>query len=242
MATTKKTTQPARTVKKSTKSARVSRVSKSSETPPTSTPMMSNKIPTPMTPVNRRKLLGVVVLGLILAGLYYARGLFVVAIVNGQPVTRYEVIRDLENQAGQGTVDALVSKRLVRMEAEKMGITISQSNIDARIKTIEDDLKSSGQTLDELLKAQGVTRAEVEEQTELQLMLKKLLADKVKVSDSEVDAALEQQKDGKPDDMSDAEFKKQIRSSLEEQKFAFEAQSYIQELQNKADIKYWHQY
>lgn len=247
MPTTKKTTQPtARVRKSSSKAPKSRRTSPQDVTVETETMSMSRPSMPVMNmnldPEKKKKLMMVAVLGIILAVLYYAKGLFVVAFVNGQPITRYEVIKDLEKQAGKGSVDALVSKRLVRMDAEKKGITVPQSDIDARIKQIEDDLKSSGQKLDDLLKAQGVTRAEVEEQTELQLMLKKILKDKVKVSDAEVDAAYEQQKEAKPEGMTDEAFKKQMRSSLEEQKFSFEAQTYIQGLQSKAKVTYWHEY
>lgn len=190
----------------------------------------------------QKKIRAVLLVALLFSVIYYFRDLFIVAIVNGQPVTRFEVIRDLEKQAGKGAASALVSKKLIAMEADKKGISVDQKDIDARITAIEKDLKSSGQTLDEVLKLQGVTRKEVEEQTRLQLMLKKLLKDKIAVKDADVDAAVKEQAESKPKDMSDAEFKEQVRTSLEEQQFSFEAQSYIQELQNNAKITYWHQY
>lgn len=229
MPTTKKTTKPARkTVRKVSMPL--------SDTVVTMDTTDSHMMGT------QKKIRLVLLVALILTALYYFRGMFVVAMVNGKPVTRYEVIRDLEKQAGKGATDALVSKKLVAMAADKKGITIDQKDVDARIAAIEKDLKSSGQTLDEVLKTQGVTRKEVEEQTRLQLMLKKLLKDKIAVKQSDVDAAMKDQLKSKPEGMSDAEFEKQIRSSLEEQQFSFEAQSYIQELQNKAQITYWHQY
>lgn len=218
MATTKKTAQPkSKTVKR------------------TSIPSGSS------LPMNRNTKI-VIVIGLILAGLYYARGLFVVALVNGQPITRYEVIHELERQAGQATTDALISEKLIYNQAKEQGITIEQSAIDKRIKDIEDDLATTGQNLDELLELQGVTRQEVEDQTRLQLILRELLADKIAVTDEEVDDVFEQQLEVKPEDLSEEEFRAQIKSSIEEQKFSFEAQSFVQELQNGARIQYWLEY
>jgi hypothetical protein len=237
MATTKKASQTPRPARKAVRTTRTS-----------STSQTSTMVPSPLSMsidtagLRKNNIVKVLILGLILAALFYARGFFVVAIVNGQPITRYAVVSELEKQAGKGTTDALISKKLVRMEAEKKGIKIEQSAVDAHIKEIEKDLKSSGQSFEELLKAQGITRAQVEEQTELQLMLKKLLKEKTAVKDSEVEAAFEEQKSSMPEGMSDEAFKEQLRASLEEQKFAFEAQTYIQELQNNAKITYWHNY
>ena len=241
MPTTKKTPTTARKTVKKTSTTKSSTMK---STPMKDMPMSESikNSPTPTQKNRQNQMRMVIGIALLLVALYYLRGMFIVAFVNGQPITRYEVVRDLEKQAGQGATDALVSKKLIAMEADKKGIEIAQKEIDERISAIEKDLKSSGQTLDEVLEAQGVTRAEVEEQTKLQLMLKKLLKDKIAVKDAEVEAAATEQMSAKPEGMSDDEFKKQIRSSLEDQQFSFEAQSYIQELQNNAKVTYWHQY
>lgn len=233
MALPKKTTQP-KTVRGRKSSVRV--VTDTSE---------SAKIPQAPVVADSQKQLRMrlyVVLGLALVALYYFKGLFVVALVNGKPVMRYDVIKELEKQAGKGTTDSIIAKKLVVMEAEKKGIVVDEKDVQENISKIEKDLAKSGQKLDELLKAQNVTRKEVEEQTRLQLTLKALLADKVKVTDKEVAAALEEQKASMPEGMTEAEFKKQIMTGLEEQKFSAEAQTYIQNIQKNAQITFWHMY
>lgn len=234
MALSKKTTQP-KTVR--------------ARKPVTSTPMSDSsasakipEAPVMMDAQRQQRMRMYVILGLVLVALYYFKGLFVVALVNGKPVMRYQVIQELEKQAGKGTTDSLIAKKLVVMEAKKKGIVIADKDVQENISKIEKDLAKSGQKLDELLKAQNVTRKEVEEQTRLQLTLKALLADKIKVTDKEVESALEEQKETKPAGMSDADFKKQIATSLEEQKFSAEAQTYIQNIQKNAQITYWHMY
>ena len=174
--------------------------------------------------------------------LYYLKSFFVVALVNNRPITRYQVIKSLEQQGGKGTLDSLISEELIKQDAQKKGVTVSQQEIDERVKSIEDEIKKSGQSFDNLLKTQGITRQQVEEQTRLQLILKRLLADKIKVSDKEVEESYVQQKDSKPKETSDGEYKKQIREALENQKLSFEAQTYVQSLQSKANIRYWLRY
>lgn len=228
MATTKKTTQT-----KTTADKKVTKTSSKTDTSPENTRLSSK-----MTKEQQMKFFIVVVIGLVLAGLYYYRGQFIVATVNGTPITRYEVIRELEQQAGQATIDSIISKKLIVQKAEEEGIEVTQEDINAKIKEIEDQLKTSGQSLDELLELQGVTRSQVEEQTKIQIMLEKLLADKTSVTKDEVAAAVEQQSELMPEGMSPEEFSKQIESNLKDQKFAFEVQNFIQELQNGASINY----
>ncbi len=228
---TKKTTQT-KTTKKTTSNTSTSR--------PSSMPFDVARVSKALQG-NKKPLIALVIV-LIAVGLYFGKGLFVVALVNGQPVTRYEVIKELESQAGQSTTDAIISEILVKQKASEQGITISQEQIDERIKEIEADLATTGQSLDELLELQGLTRDAVEDQIRLQLMLRELLADKIEVSVEEVEAAVEQQAEVKPEGMSDEEFAAQIQAGLEEQQFAFEAQSYIQGLQSEANTTYWHQY
>ncbi len=234
MALSKKTTQP-KTVRarKPVMSASMDDMSSSAKIP---------EAPVMMDAQRQQRMRMYVILGLVLVALYYFKGLFVVALVNGKPIMRYQVIQELEKQAGKGTTDSLIAKKLVVMEAKKKGIVIADKDVQENISKIEKDLAKSGQKLDELLKAQNVTRKEVEEQTRLQLTLKALLADKIKVTDKELATALEEQKETKPAGMSDADFKKQIATSLEEQKFSAEAQTYIQNIQKNAQITFWHMY
>ena len=189
-----------------------------------------------------RQLYILVALAIIAGLLYYGRGIFVAATVNGSPVSRLAVIKSLEQQGGKGALDGIISEKLLRQEAKKKGITVKKDEVNARIADIEKELKSSGQSLDKLLESQGISRKQVENQTELQLLLKKMLADKIKVTDQEVDAAAKEQSATKPETVSDADFKKQIKEALENQKLSFEAQTYIQELQSKAKIQYIHTY
>lgn len=238
MAPTKKPSKPTRkSLKKSASPA--SSVSDSLDS------VAPNRVPEApmMSDVARQKRMRLYVgVGLLLVALYYFRGMFVVTLVNGKPITRYEVMKELEKQGGKGVVDNLVAQKLVMMEAEAKGVSVSDEAVAKRISEIEKDVSSSGQKLDDILKAQGLTREDVKTQTRLQLTLKELLKDTTKVSDEEVATLVEEQKDARPEGVSDADFSAQIRESLEQQKFATEVQSYIESLREKAQITQWHAY
>ncbi|MBP9798099.1 SurA N-terminal domain-containing protein [Candidatus Woesebacteria bacterium] len=242
MAPKKTTSKPIVSVKKTSPKKSTSKKMKDSVVM-MDTPMKSENATMSSPRMERNKQLYMLVgLAIVVGLLYYGRGLFVAAMVNGSPISRLAVIKSLEQQGGKGALDGIISEKLLKQEAQKKGVSVTKAEVDTRIADIEKELKASGQSLDKLLEMQGISMQQVREQTELQLLLKKVLADKIKVTDAEVDAAVKEQIASKPETVSDAEFKKQIKDGLENQKLSFEAQSYIQELQSKAKINYIHKY
>ncbi len=59
--------------------------------------------------------------GVIIAAalLYYFRSAFVAATVNGQPISRLSLVRELEKQGGKQAMDSLITKTLIDQEAKK---------------------------------------------------------------------------------------------------------------------------
>jgi len=107
-------------------------------------------------------------------------------LVNGIPITRFAVIRELEQQGGKQVLDGLISNELVFQEAGREGVKVSDADINAQIKTIEDSLKSQGQTLDEALVAQGMTRVDLFDQLKVQKIAEAILGPKITISNKEI--------------------------------------------------------
>jgi len=184
----------------------------------------------------RKHLYALIVIVLVMAGLgYFFRAQFIVATVNGQPIWRWEVVADLEKQGGKRIVDTLVTKALVLQEAEKKGVTISDSQIDKEIKKVSDEIKKQGQELDKLLEAQGMTRDDLVEQIRMQKLVEKM-AGEVKVSDKEVEDYMEETKESIPEDMETEEVEKNVRENLRQQKLNEKIQTWINSLKEKAEI------
>lgn len=238
MATTTKSTKPTKKVSKSTLSKTSKNASKMNVVAETHIP----EAPVSLDSARQKRMRLYAGLGLLLVALYYFRGMFVVTLVNGKPITRYEVMKELEKQGGKGVVDNLIAQKLILMEADAKGVVITDEAVNKRISEIEKDLSSSGQKLEDLLTAQGLTRDDIAKQTRLQLALKELLKDKTKVTDKEVEALAMEQKESKPEGVTDAEFTKQLKESLEQQKFSQTVQTYLEELRKKAQITQWHSY
>lgn len=194
--------------------------------------------------VNRRtigiSLAAVVVL--ILLALAFAQGLVVAATVNGSPITRLSVIRELEARSGKQALDARIQKTLIDNELRSLGITVAQEEIDTEIKAIEAQVASQGGTLEQALAQQGMTEAQLREQIMEQKKIEKVLAGTIEVTDAEVEAYIKEQK-MKPSAGETAEaHKAEVKEQLRRSKMSDAAQQWLDELKAKANITYYVEY
>lgn len=184
----------------------------------------------------------VVTLLIILGLLYYFKGLFVVAIVNGEPISRLSEIRELEKQNGKQVLESLVTKTLILQEAKKQNATISQTEIDQAIKKIEKDIEGQGQTLDQALTVRGMTRADLIEQIKIQKLIEKTLGKDIKVTDNEVDDYIAKNKITAPEGIKPEETKARVKEQLLQQKLSESFQTWIENLKKNAKINYFLNY
>ena len=129
------------------------------------------------------------VLGLLLLVLaflvYKNKGLFVAATVNGQPLWRMSLDSKLVTQYGSQTVDEMVGEMLIRQAASTKKVSVSPAEVNAKLAEIEKSL--NGQiTLKDALAQQGDTVESFRQRIELQLLLEKLTAGQVTVSEQEI--------------------------------------------------------
>ncbi|MFH1833156.1 MAG: hypothetical protein ABH816_03235 [Candidatus Levyibacteriota bacterium] len=180
---------------------------------------------------------------LVLIGLIYCfRGIFVAAVVNGETISRLSIIQSLEKQSGKQAVESEITKLLILSQAQKKNITVSQSEIDTQILTIEKSLTDQGQTLDSALAFQGMTKQDLVEQIRIQKIIEKILGKDISVSDKEIDDYIANNNLTTPDGSSDDEFKAGIKQQLEQQKMGEKFQTWIAEVQKSAKIEYYINY
>ena len=180
---------------------------------------------------------------LLIGGLaYYYRNLLVAATVNGSLISRWSILSQLEASSGKSVLDSLITKKLIEDEAKSKNITVSQEDVDTEIKAIEDRLVSQGGTLEAALEAEKMTMEKLREQITINKSLQQLVADKLAVSDEDVENYIKQMGGDIPKTVSEAEFKSQIKAQLQNQKFGTEAQSFIDALRAQANIKYYVEY
>lgn len=128
---------------------------------------------------------------------YYRFG--VVAMVNGKPISRFSYYRNLEKLDQKQTINQMANEALVYQEATKKGIKIDQSIIDTQIATIEAQVKAQGETLEEALKAESMTKADLESQIRLQKIVEQLAnISSVSITQAQVDEYLTKNKSSLP--------------------------------------------
>lgn len=180
-----------------------------------------------------------VIILVVLLLLFVFKSAFVVAMVNGHPVFRMQYQQQLEAQAGKQVMNTLITENLLQEEAARQHISVSQSDLDAQIRTIQNQLAGQGQTLDAALAAQGLSKDSFMQQLRLQALVQKMLASKIQVTDAEVNDYITKNQASLPTGESDAQIKAQVKQQLSQQKLSQQAQALVQQLQAKAHITYF---
>ena len=144
----------------------------------------------------------------------------------------------MEKRSGKQVLSSLIVRSLILEEAQKKGIIVSQQEIDSAVKQVEDSIKKQGQSLDQALSLQGLSKSDFIAQMRLQKMVEKMFADKTKVTDKEVADYAEKNKSTMPADMKPEEINSAVRQQLEQTKLSGLVQPWIADLQKKAKILY----
>ena len=160
------------------------------------------------------------------------------------------LVNDLKEQYPASTVIAIKAdvtnhearKKLIETELNKQKITATKEEVDAEIEKIKAQVTAQGGTLEMALAQQGMTEEKPREQITVQKKLEKLLADKVAVTEAEIDTYIKDSKATTPKDMKIEDFRKQISEQLKVQKFQQEAQKWVADLTASAKIKYYVNY
>ena len=178
---------------------------------------------------------------LILGALLVMQGYVVAATVNGKPISRLAVISELERQAGQQAIDALITKKLIADEARARNITVDESELNGKIQTIESQMAAMGATLEDQLQQQGITENQMRSQLIEHLTLEKLLGEQAAVSEEEISAYIAENKVTIPKE-EEAEARTKIKEQIREQKVDQLAGPFLAELKAKANVKYYVDY
>ncbi|MEK7118161.1 MAG: SurA N-terminal domain-containing protein [Patescibacteria group bacterium] len=176
----------------------------------------------------------VVVLLLVLG--YVFKGLFIAATVDGTLITRFAMIRELENVSGKQALDSLIVQKLVYAEARKKGVTVGDSEIDLELSKIENQVKTQGGTLEQVLAGQGLTLDVLKEQIRTQKTLEKLIPGKVEVTDLEVGQYIKDNQISVPAGQEE-KYNALVKDQLSQQKQTAARQAFVNDLRARATIR-----
>lgn len=191
--------------------------------------------------ISRKTLLITAIIILIVAIFYHYRSLYIAAMVDGSPISRFAVIQSLEKASGKQALEALITQKLLADEVKKRGIVVTDADIDAQTKKLSDQIASQGSTLDAQLASQGVTITTLRDSERTQLQVEKMLGDKLTVTDADVDQYIKDGKYNIPKEQL-AAARAQIAEQLKQQKMNTEAKALIDSLRSSANISYFVQY
>jgi foldase protein PrsA len=111
----------------------------------------------------------------------------IVAVVNGQPITKDALVDRLlvKSTVGQQVLETMIVELLLDQEAKKKGIEVKQEEIAERIDRVKKELGTK-EAFDEYLLRQDVTEAGLPGRVRVKIMVEKLLGGRVQVSDDEI--------------------------------------------------------
>ena len=179
---------------------------------------------------------------IVVGGLAYIyKGLFIAATVDGIPISRIAIIQELEKASGKDLLDSLIIEKLVQNEANAKKIIVSNDEINAAIKNIEDQVAAQGATLDAALSAQGMSMEDLKKQIIFQKEIEKLVADKINVTDEEAAQYIKDNAISIPEGQ-EAATAAQIKDELRNQKLSTESNTLIATLKSQAKIRYFVNY
>jgi hypothetical protein len=180
-------------------------------------------------------IIGMVVIALVFLGVFaFKKGWLVAAMVDGKPIFTYQLTGSLVSRFGQQALESMITESLIVGEADKNGITITQADIDTRenemVKSFGGNMK-----IEDVLKFQGMTKADFDAQIKLQLLVEKILGKDIKLSDSELDQYISTNS-ARLVSTSSAEIKEEAKKLFVEEQINKKIQPWFLDLKNKAKI------
>ncbi len=189
-----------------------------------------------MPKVSKKAFLLALLLILLGVSAFYFKSVFVAATVNGKPISRYELVKRLEQQSGKQMLEGLVTESLLMQEAKKQNIKVTKEDVAKEIKNIEETLSKQGVKLETALTTQNLTRESLEKNVTLQLTAKKLVEKDVKITDKDIADYIAKNKDSLPKNLKPAELNTQVKDFLTEQKIGELIQTKLEMLKKDAKI------
>lgn len=177
----------------------------------------------------------ILVLGLIIVALFINK-FCIVATVNGQPIFRHSYYKELEKLDKKQTLTQKANEILVLQEAVNQKVSIDKEEIESQIASIESQLKEQNQSLEAALEAEGLTKAELEEQIKIQKLIEKMASAEVNITDEDIQDYITKNKDFLPANTNTQEIKDSIRKQLENNAQTEAFEKWFTELQKRSNV------
>lgn len=213
------------------------RQTKSLKTTDRSSVELKKQVNTPSSFITRSwkhiVLIAILLIGVIL---WKFKGQFVVAVVNGQPVSRWQLNDQLMKKFGDQALESMINERLIISAMRQKGIFVTSDDINNREKQIEERLQGK-MTLDDALKAQGLSKDDFKRQLEIQISIEKYFNKDASISSKEVEEYIGQNKETYKNATDPAALKLEVESTLKQQKIADLFEKWFADIRKNAKIQ-----
>ncbi|MCL2122104.1 MAG: peptidylprolyl isomerase [Clostridiales bacterium] len=119
----------------------------------------------------------------------------VLAVVNGDPITKEDLYEVLFKQNGKAALDTLISDRIRELEVERYGIVASEEEIQSRIDDLLIQYDGNIEYLNQILESYNMTMDDLRENARINIEFTKVLARDITVTESEMSTYYEAFKD-----------------------------------------------
>lgn len=116
-----------------------------------------------------------------------------VATVNNVNITKDQLYTNMIDNGGKSALDTMIQEELVKQAAAKAGITVTAKDVDTELAAIKKQVGSEAM-YQQTLQQYGMTEEKLKQQLHMQAALKKLLADKITVTDDAIKTYYDQNK------------------------------------------------
>ncbi|KKR06022.1 MAG: Foldase protein PrsA [candidate division WS6 bacterium GW2011_GWF2_39_15] len=180
----------------------------------------------------------VLAFGLIDVFVQYLNNDYSVAVVNGDRVSKGTYYDRLSKAYGVQATSTLIDESLIEQEGENKNITVTQKEIDDRVKEIADQLGGQ-KVLEETLKSNNITQSDIERQIKLEIITGKILKPTIKYEQKDVEAFFDQYKEVlyEGQDVKYADKKAEVETSFVNQKVEEAKTAWLDGLRSKAKIQ-----
>ncbi len=117
----------------------------------------------------------------------------VVASVNGEKISKDELYDAMLKQSGQQTLESLISKKVIELEAKKQKVTVSEKDIQNELNKYYEQYGGE-EAFNQVLAQNGLTLDEVKKELVVNVKVTKLLKSRISVSEDEIKNYFEENK------------------------------------------------
>lgn len=173
---------------------------------------------------------------------YKYKGELIVATVNGKPITRIELMKELEKQGAKQALDSIIVQRLIAEKAKNENIEISNEDVATEIKNIKEMLTAQGLELEQALTAQGMTMETLITQIKLQKELEKMVSGDINITDEQITEYITANAESLASITNEDEKKAAAKKTLISQQSSSLIGPFIEKLKTDAKINYLKSY